>query len=328
QTGSITGRSGSTTKAAFMDAYNYNFNLGTTDDLITNKYDLNGVNAPKLQFDLAYARYDAGDFDHLQVLVSTDCGSTFPTIVYDKSGSDASGNTLSTRAETTSPFSPTLASEWRLETVDLSAFTGSTVVIKFRFFNGFGNDLFIDNINVSGTPLPVLLESFNAAKAGSTVSLSWKTTVTDKSEVYSIERSSDGINFTEILSMNSISGKNSYQVYDQNALAGMNYYRLKQADENKLFNYSEVVAVDMSPSLNSTMILFPNPVNTGEIFQFEIQGDSNGDLKVFDLSGKPVNVSFERKGSFIEVSVNLNAGVYMVQYSSEGIVRNGKILVK
>ncbi|HXA01885.1 MAG TPA: T9SS type A sorting domain-containing protein, partial [Cytophagaceae bacterium] len=197
--------------------------------------------------------------------------------------------------------------------------------------NGFGNNLFIDNINVTGNAgLGLNLESFNASKSGSAVALSWRTTESDKTEVYKVERSSDGVSFTEILSVNSSQGKNSYAIMDNTPGSGLVYYRLKQTQEDANFNYSPVVAVDMTSKPSSPdIILFPNPVSSGEIFSFESQEQVTGDLKLFDVTGKQIDaVSFNQKGSFVEVSVNVNAGVYIVEYKSEGLIRKGKVMVK
>ena len=333
QTGSITGPSGAATKAAFINYYNYNFDIGTTDDLITLKYDLTGSTSSQLAFDLAYERYDAADYERLQIFLSTDCGVTFPNQIYNKSGSDADAgaNDLRTKSETGVEFFPSSSTHWRHETINLTSYVGSVIILKFRGTNGFGNNLFIDNINVTGNALAVIFESFNAMKSGPVVSLSWKTNENSENEVYKIERSSDGINFSEILSVASEKGKQLYNATDYGPGNEMVYYRLRQAQENSgLNNYSTIVAVDMTGKLSSNdLIIFPNPVSTGEIFSFESQDQRMGDLRLFDLTGKAVDhVSFTKRGSFIEVSSNLNSGVYIVEYRSENLIRKGKIMVK
>jgi PKD repeat protein len=331
QTPNITGLSGAATKAAYMNCFNYSIDIGTTDDLITLKFNLIGSTASQLGFDLAYQRFDATSYERLQIFLSTDCGITYPTQIYNKSGSDADGNNLSTTASTPGEFFPTAAGQWRRETIDLTPYVGSIIVLKFKVTNGFGNNLFIDNINVTGNAgLGLNLESFNASKSGSAVALSWRTTESDKTEVYKVERSSDGVSFTEILSVNSSQGKNSYAIMDNTPGSGLVYYRLKQTQEDANFNYSPVVAVDMTSKPSSPdIILFPNPVSSGEIFSFESQEQVTGDLKLFDVTGKQIDaVSFNQKGSFVEVSVNVNAGVYIVEYKSEGLIRKGKVMVK
>lgn len=131
---------------------NYNFADTDEDEVKMQGVSLTGLSAAQLTFDVAYAPYNATYFDGLQVWVSSDCGATF-TSVYSKSNT-----TLATAAATTGAFTPS-AAQWRTETIDLSSFLGQTnVVVKFRNLPGNGNNLFVDNINLTGTagtPPPV-----------------------------------------------------------------------------------------------------------------------------------------------------------------------------
>ncbi|PTX63995.1 putative secreted protein (Por secretion system target) [Kordia periserrulae] len=95
-----------------------------------------------LTFDVAYAEYSAAYSDGLEVYVSTDCGVTW-TSVYSKFG-----DTLATAPDTTTLFLPT-AAQWRQESVDLSSYIGNeNVQVKFRNVNGYGQALYVDNINL------------------------------------------------------------------------------------------------------------------------------------------------------------------------------------
>jgi hypothetical protein len=123
----------------------YNAAVGTVDNLYTPVMDFTwvGPTASTLTFDVAYAQYTTEN-DRLQVNVSTDCGANW-TNVYNKAGS-----TLSTSAATTSSFTPTLASQWRNESVDMSAFAGQpSVLVQFQATSAYGNNLYVDNINMS-----------------------------------------------------------------------------------------------------------------------------------------------------------------------------------
>jgi hypothetical protein len=134
--------------SVLMDNYYYS-NTGQTDDLITGKIDLRSVTNPVLTFDVAYTFFYLGgpvpliSTDSLEVLISTDCGTTFSRIYY-KGGSD-----LSTADSTNLYFVPA-SFEWRNELIPLSAWSGdSLVVFAFRNINGFGNSLYLDNINLT-----------------------------------------------------------------------------------------------------------------------------------------------------------------------------------
>jgi len=134
-------------RALFLDCYNYENASGEVDFFISPAYDFTGIETPSLSFDVAFAQYNTQS-DKLRVYVVTNCGPvTNGTIVYDKRGSN-----LSTAPPTTSPFTPTGSSQWRREFISLAAFAGQpTVRIAFVGINDWGNNIYLDNVNVSGS---------------------------------------------------------------------------------------------------------------------------------------------------------------------------------
>ena len=131
------------TGASKYDFYN-NSNYGDKDELILPPMDLRGVNVPTLNFDVAYAQYSNED-DSLEVYISTDCGSSWQN-VFVKSGSG-----LSTAAAQTSAFLPSSAGQWRAEEVPLPGYNVNNVLVKFVASTDYGNNLYLDNVNLSQT---------------------------------------------------------------------------------------------------------------------------------------------------------------------------------
>jgi len=132
---------GNSTGSVKMDFYNSP--ITQIDELLAPPLDLSTVTSAWLNFHVAYAQYSAEN-DRLQIRVSTNCGATWTT-VYNKAG-----NTLETAPATTSPFTPN-ATQWRGESVDLSAYVGqSSVLIKFLATSSSGNNMYLDNINLAG----------------------------------------------------------------------------------------------------------------------------------------------------------------------------------
>jgi PKD repeat protein len=119
---------------------------GQVDELIGPSINMSLIPSPILTFWVAYAQRTSSDLDKLQFYVSTNCGQTW-NLRYSKSGT-----TLSTVAPTTSSFVPANAlGEWRQETVNLGSFaTSSNLRYKFVFTSNGGNNVYIDNINISG----------------------------------------------------------------------------------------------------------------------------------------------------------------------------------
>lgn len=123
---------------------NYVYVAGKTGETFLAPVDLSSNTNKSMKFDVAYAQYQTEN-DKLEVLVSTDCGSTW-TNVYTKQGS-----VLATVPAQTAGFTPT-ASQWRNESVDLTAFASSNkLIVKFKATSAYGNNLYVDNINIGGS---------------------------------------------------------------------------------------------------------------------------------------------------------------------------------
>jgi hypothetical protein len=124
----------------------FNYSDGSKGDLSIEPVNLSSVVDPSLSFDVAYRGYTAAtpENDKLEVFVSTNCGTSW-TSVYNKQGA-----TLSTGATQTASFTPASAADFRNETVSLAAYTGqSEVFIKFVGTSNYGNNMYIDNINIA-----------------------------------------------------------------------------------------------------------------------------------------------------------------------------------
>ncbi|MGX5818845.1 M43 family zinc metalloprotease [Chitinophaga lutea] len=119
------------------------------DDLISPEVNAAGADSVFLFFDLAAALATAPNtignpWDTLEVLVTLDCGQTFLRTGYKKWGA-----TLMTRnTPTTTEFIPA-ASDWRTDSVDLTALTqGRKFRVAFRNTTNYENNIYLDNINV------------------------------------------------------------------------------------------------------------------------------------------------------------------------------------
>jgi len=132
---------GTSTKAAKMDFWNYTA-TGQLDGLVTPKIDLSGATQPTLTFKVAYHMTAV---DGLGVYVSTNSGATFTKVFY-KEGSELQ---TTTNYDNSLGMTPATANEWRLESIDLTPYIGSSVMIKFESFNNFGDNLYIDDVAVS-----------------------------------------------------------------------------------------------------------------------------------------------------------------------------------
>jgi len=144
------------TTAARVNIFANQGNAPTTDGLITPVIDLSSHSSVELNFEHAHRRRTASVRDSLWVLVSTDGGSTFPYSLL-RAGENGTG-TFATNSLLTSSFVPTGGTDWCFTdaspgcfTVDLSAFDGQpNVKVKFVIQNNGGNNVYIDNVEITG----------------------------------------------------------------------------------------------------------------------------------------------------------------------------------
>jgi fibronectin-binding autotransporter adhesin len=182
-----------------------------------------------------------------------------------------------------------------------------------------------------GTALPVTLLSFDAVPEGSRVKLNWLTAVETNSDYFAVERSADGIHFTEIDRMKAAGNsttQRAYQTYDMQPLGGISYYRLRPVDMDASFTFSKTVAVNFAEQI--TISLYPNP--TDNELSFNIS-NPKGEVKViiYDMAGRKVYAQlFPADGQnsiTIQAKYLLPPGVYMVSASSGGAEYHEKVIL-
>ncbi len=122
----------------------YNSVAGSVDDLYLPAVDMTSVTSAYLTFKINKAPY-TGYTDVLRVVSSTDCGTNWSTI-WTKSDP-----TLSTVAASSSSYTATTAiGNWRTDTVNLNTLAGQgSVLLAFRAVSGYGNNAYIDDINIT-----------------------------------------------------------------------------------------------------------------------------------------------------------------------------------
>lgn len=131
--------------AAFFDNFNNNV-PNQIDDIRTSIINVSGAASISFDFDLAHKNYNNTTLaDTLTILASQDCGATF-TSVYKKWGT-----TLATAGTSTANYTTPATTDWRKETIALPASFASTGKLQFaiRNTNRFGNNIFVDNVNIA-----------------------------------------------------------------------------------------------------------------------------------------------------------------------------------
>lgn len=148
---SVTGATGAATRAWRIDYYYYNA-PGQQDRLVTPVITLAGSSGSRLRFHHAYKPYGASYTDGLRVEISTNCGQNWTQLYY------AEALALGTTTTGTSPWAPSAANQWLLHDIDISAYDGQSVVVRFTGTCDYGDRLYLDNIEVVNQGLRLSLK--------------------------------------------------------------------------------------------------------------------------------------------------------------------------
>ena len=137
---------GTSTACAYVNCYSYNDGIGQSDDLITPMINLSDLVKPWLTFKVSYTQFQT-ESDTLEVSISSDCGLTWDSL-YGKGGAD-----LQSSATKDPRDAPTMASHWRTDSIKLDNYINQVFQLRFRVINGYGANIFLDDVAVTGTLL-------------------------------------------------------------------------------------------------------------------------------------------------------------------------------
>lgn len=212
------------------------------------------------------------------------------------------------------------------------SYTGSTLIINPAdsdiIWNGTANRWEVSfNVTgfsgfivqtVSGT-LPVTLLEFEAKRKNQTTDLSWLTASEQNNKGFTVQRSSNGLNFTDIGFVPAAGNGNSaaaqkYSFTDLLPFKGRNYYRLLQQDIDGKTKSSEIRIVDFSK--NSVVTIYPNP--TVSVINISISSAANEQvqLRITDITGRVLKLqNYNNASGTIQLDVNnLSKGIYMLEF--------------
>ncbi len=177
----------------------------------------------------------------------------------------------------------------------------------------------VELIDFIATPLPPA-----KGKEGASVLLEWATASELDADRFEVEHSTDGLSFGKIgerQAAGTATEQQAYEFFHEQPAVGVNYYRLRQVDFNGAFEYSKMVAVDLSGSENLAglgLLLYPNPPKADSELNIRLTGIQFdfGSYAIFDAMGRLVQQGeLEANGSEFQVRMNghLPTGNYAIQ---------------
>ncbi len=171
------------------------------------------------------------------------------------------------------------------------------------------------------TVLPVEMRDLTARLLDQTVQLNWLTASEHNNRGFYVERSGDGLRWTEL---GFVAGKGTateaqnYGFSDKSPLSAINYYRLRQTDYNGRETLSKVVNIAVTSPTNvmAHLRVYPNPVYGELNLLLPENTEEEFTVQLFSPAGQPVRGITLRKGiNLLDIST-LTAGVYTLQILS------------
>ncbi|PKP43879.1 MAG: hypothetical protein CVT95_11660, partial [Bacteroidetes bacterium HGW-Bacteroidetes-12] len=179
------------------------------------------------------------------------------------------------------------------------------------------------------TPLPITLTSFTGKELSSTSNLlEWTTSSEINNDFFTLERSTDAVNFEPIATIKGAGNSNqvlNYEFIDQLQTSNLKlqtvYYRLKQTDFDGQFEYFDVIAITRKETTEIKAFYFDK--------QLHIQTTNpkeNAVIKIMDITGRIV---FETIGNSKIINLSLlSKGIYIYQIFHQHKVVSNKFVVE
>ncbi|MEQ1676691.1 MAG: T9SS type A sorting domain-containing protein [Chitinophagaceae bacterium] len=188
----------------------------------------------------------------------------------------------------------------------------------FTTFSPFG---------VSGDPvvLPVKFGNVRAYQQGNNIKVEWSNLTEANVSGYTVERSTDGINFTAmgatVAAARNDGGVANYSALDLSPANGINLYRIRSLEFDGKVLYSAIVKVNIKDGA-ADLVLYPNPVTGGQL-SMQVTSLPKGTyaLRIFNAGGQQVQsqVIIHNGGAaaqVIQLPQAAKSGLYSLQLSS------------
>lgn len=194
---------------------------------------------------------------------------------------------------------------WSLNT---GCYTGSG--IPGGIYTGF-SEFSLDKSN-SGNALPVTLTSLEAYPVNNTfIQVQWVTSLEINNQGFAVQRSTDGINFTDIAWVAGHGNSTQEHIYDYNDYSVtpdmVYYYKLIQIDNNGRQTPTNIVQA-MLTGINSFVVsdFQPNPASSRSQIIITSGSARNIDIKFYDVLGRQITAGKTYDLSIGENNIDLN----------------------
>jgi hypothetical protein len=209
------------------------------------------------------------------------------------------------------------ASDWKLAGNTFAYENPAADVFVFRQGNVNGFSEFALGANSIENSLPVEWLYFDATALNAVVQLIWGTASEINNDYFSVQRSADGVYFTELDRLPGAGYSNQvrhYQYQDSDPLAAITYYRISQNDFDGTQSYSKTVAVK-AVKRNEGQILVLN----NQLHIYAGEGPSNWHYRIFSMQGARVADGIIPAASHLQLDGARWAGQLLIITLTDGM---------
>jgi Secretion system C-terminal sorting domain len=167
--------------------------------------------------------------------------------------------------------------------------------------------------------IPLGFNTFYAERVNGINNLYWETSAEEKSTIYKIQRSTDGVNFIDIGQVNAIGSANKYSFEDRNAAPGIiNYYRIASVEISGKISYTFIYPLGSGQNeiLNVSQI-YPNPTSNSFMIALDSKQKGTATINIYDVFGRKVkSTTNEVYGGLTQYEIyveDLRYGFYFVE---------------
>ncbi len=207
----------------------------------------------------------------------------------------------------TVPSTPGLITQYGFSVVGMNANPADSATLGSVVIDGDPNAASIKEITLRGNQNP------------RGITLNWTTSQEESMKGYTLEKSNDAQNYTQIYTVAAANiSEASYSYTDANAGAE-NYYRVKCDFQNGQSKYSEIIKIDGAQL--STTELFPNPSTTHVVLNLPTTPKGQTLVSVYDTYGRLVSsasVAPTDIQSYKLSTEHLSGGSYIMVLSYDG----------
>jgi hypothetical protein len=284
-------------------------NVGFIDNGDWMNYTLNVYAAGTFKLDLRVAAMFAGA--KIQILKS-DGVTVLATVNVPATGDWQNWTTVST----------TVALPAGTQTIRLKSMTATNWNINWFQFS-----------IAAGGPLPVKFVYFNSQCKGSSVALQWKTAQEQDTKDFSVQRSADGISWSEIgtvAAAGQSTQERSYVFVDRSA-GSSSLYRIVENDNSGRYTISNIVKSSCTSARNE-ISLYPNPSSGNSALNISLERSTKVTVRIVDSKGAIIQqIQLQLPSGNTTLPLNLSnyaEGVYTINVHYDNEMKSIKLIKK